>query len=72
MMHVLLTWLTLQLTTNQISKEQRRDHQEASATGRRMIAGACGESINPREFFWRPPVTIIPRLNVIRRIAFPT
>ena len=50
-MYLLLTWLTLFSTTNQISKEQRRDHQEASATGRRMIARAYRESINPMRFF---------------------
>ncbi len=51
MMHLLLICLTL-FTTNQIFKEHRRDHQVASATGRRIIALALGESINPTLIFF--------------------
>lgn len=51
MMYVLLNWLTLISTTNQIFKEHRRDHQGAFATGRRIIARAFVESINPLRFF---------------------
>lgn len=70
MMYVPLIWLTLLLTTNQISKEQRRDHQGVSATGRRIIATSLRESINHHDFFLRPMTAIISQPNVIRLIAF--
>jgi hypothetical protein len=60
------------MTTNQISKEQRRDHQGASATGRRMIATAQRESINPHEFFPTSSMPIISQKIEIWQIAYRT